>query len=85
MCQERPGAQRWFGVDAFAKALPHLPREDVIMRYYFMQAILAYLIADASKLELLSLKSLKSDDYAAALPHVVAFAIPGWLGSPTRR
>lgn len=70
-------------IDAFAKALPHLPREDVIMRYYFMQAMLVYLIADASKLELLSLKSLRSDDYAAALPHAVAFAIPGWLGSPT--
>lgn len=72
-------------IDAFAKALPHLRREDVIMRYYFMQAMLVYLIADASKLELLSLKSLKSDDYPAALPHMVEFAVAGWLGAPSQK
>lgn len=67
-------------INAFVRALPHLRREEVIMRYYFMQAMLIYLIADASKLELLSLKSLKSDDYTGALPHLVHFAVAGWTG-----
>ena len=72
-------------INAFVRALPRLRREDVIMRYYFMQAMLIYLIADASKLELLSLKSLKSDDYSGALPHLVDFAVAGWIAPPTKK
>jgi AcrR family transcriptional regulator len=68
-------------VEAFRRALPHLPFETVCWRLYFMMGAYRYTLLRSGRLEAMSGGACYSGNFARAVQEIVPFLAAG-LGAP---
>ncbi|MCK8784165.1 TetR family transcriptional regulator [Roseomonas sp. NAR14] len=68
-------------VEAFARALPHLRRETLCWRLYFMMGAYRYTLLHTGRLEMMSRGACDSRDFEAAMAEIVPFLCAG-LAAP---
>lgn len=64
-------------VEAFQRALPHVPRRTLYWRIYFMMGAYRYTLLRTGRLEALSLGACDSGDFDAAVDMIVPFLCAG--------
>jgi AcrR family transcriptional regulator len=64
-------------VEAFRRALPHLPFETVCWRLYFMMGAYRYTLLRSGRLEAMSGGACDSGDFAGAVEQIVPFLAAG--------
>jgi AcrR family transcriptional regulator len=69
-------------IDALCKTLPHLDRDTICWRFYFMIGVYLAVLTQTGRLEALSRGSCNSTDIDAALAQVVPFLVAGFAGRP---
>lgn len=76
LSQFRPTAERF--VDALSKAVPDLPRSDLLWRLHFLIGSLAHVTAAAELIRLMSDSALDPADSDELLQHLTAYAVAGF-------
>jgi AcrR family transcriptional regulator len=68
-------------VEAFARALPQLTREQVSWRFVFMLGTYQYVLANTGRLEVISGGTCSGKDYSEALRQMIPFVAAGMSAS----
>jgi hypothetical protein len=68
-------------LDAFQRALPHVTRETLCWRIYFMMGAYRYTLMRTGRLETMSAGALDSGDFDRAVAEIVPFLCAG-LAAP---
>ena len=68
---------------AFQRALPELPREEILWRIYFSIGVMAHILRGGKELSILSRGLLAGSKWEAAMPRVIEF-LAGGLRAPSR-
>jgi AcrR family transcriptional regulator len=69
-------------VEAFKKALPHLPEEVLYWRFYFMLGVNTYTLLKSLRLDFISGGKCSSDDLESAMKQTVPFLEAGFRAPP---
>lgn len=70
-------------VPPLARALPHLPGEEIFWRLHCALGVMHYTITDLERLESISGGSIDTSDTDAVIEHVVDFATAGFAAPQT--
>jgi AcrR family transcriptional regulator len=69
-------------LDAFAKALPDMPRADIEWRFHFMLGAMFYTMADSGRIQSLTNGRCDPGDVTRALRHMIPFLVAGFRSAP---
>lgn len=69
-------------IDAFAQALPELPRAEVEWRFHFMLGAMFYTMADSGRIYTLTKGRIDPGDVKRALRHMIPFLAAGFRSGP---
>jgi AcrR family transcriptional regulator len=69
-------------IEAFAQALPHMPRAEIEWRFHFMLGTMFYTMADCGRIQALTNGRCDPGDVTRALRHMIPFLAAGFRSAP---
>ena len=69
-------------IEAFAQALPHMPRAEIEWRFHFMLGTMFYTMANNGRIQALTNGRCDPGDVTSALRHMIPFLAAGFRSAP---